>query len=812
MRRQGVHPPSARPPRGLRAARDRFARLLMIVAILGGLFGAVWPALGQGSGLPSLPGLPKHASAAKATDATSAASAPAAVNEPKERERLLSEIAEIRAWSNQLTDGGDEGLVSAGITREEIEQAARKLTQWAIANEGKLRALDGMEGARAELAAVQAAQGGLTGPGGKPPFSILMVDDWARDADARRTKIAALEASTRMAERELVRLGEATKKTGSDVRRLEEAARTASPPDQAAANWRLKAAQWAGNAEGATMAAVVADQQWTRDKIALEQALMEVQTRKLAAVAGQVKFSVQDMEQVRRIEQSRRAQLEKDHAQAVNSVQQRTRESDAATSALQGLLAAQPPAPQELIVVAEARLRAARTALETARRDVEMLSSLETLSSAALVLWGWRFDALNAADAAGRIAATTALRKGLEDVRVWKAFASGQISVIQSELAEQAARQERSDLSPDVQRYETAAANALNQRALRMQQLLDEIDRIDRTVRRWLDEFKGEVKDLPWSEQAALTWSKVHDVAQSVWRFELFAVEDTVDVQGRKVAISRGVTVGKSIGAALLFIFGYLLAARLARHLERMLVSRFGVGAAQARTVRRWVLALVASVLLVLTLNLAQIPLTVFAFMGGALAIGVGFGTQTIIKNFISGLILLMERQIRVGDIVDIDGTTGTVTEVNLRSSTIRSFDGIAAIVPNSNLLEGKVTNWTMSDPRVRRVVRVGVSYGSPTDEVARRLLECATRHGLVLKDPEPQVLFEDFADSALVFALFFWIDLGSGTAGPKVMSDLRFMIEKSFAEGGISMPFPQRDVHLDTSRPVQVELTRQSA
>lgn len=230
MWRQGVHPPSARPPRGLRAARARFARLLMIVAILGGLFGAVWPALGQGSGLPSLPGLPKPASAAKATDATSAASAPAAVNESKERERLLSEIAEIRAWNNQLTDGADEGLVSAGITREEIEQAARKLTQWAIANEGKLRALDGMEAARAELAAVQAAQGGLTGPGGKPPFSILMVDDWARDADARRTKIAALEASTRMAERELVRLGEATKKTGSDVRRLEEAARTASPP------------------------------------------------------------------------------------------------------------------------------------------------------------------------------------------------------------------------------------------------------------------------------------------------------------------------------------------------------------------------------------------------------------------------------------------------------------------------------------------------------------------------------------------------------------------------------------------------------
>ena len=132
--------------------------------------------------------------------------------------------------------------------------------------------------------------------------------------------------------------------------------------------------------------------------------------------------------------------------------------------------------------------------------------------------------------------------------------------------------------------------------------------------------------------------------------------------------------------------------------------------------------------------------------------------------------------------------------------------------MPNSTLLEGKVTNWTMSDPKVRRIVRVGVAYGSPTDEVARRMLECAQRHGLVVKSPEPQVMFEDFGDSNLVFGLYFWIDVQAGTSGQVVMSDLRFMIEKSFAEGGISMAYPQRDVHLDATRPLQVELTRRAA
>jgi len=792
-------------------ATARLAGVAAAFAIAVGLLGAPLPARSQGSGVPTLPGLPKLTKPGPAASAASSATASASSSNPdKERERLNSELVEVRGWNDQLSDGDAPVAVPDGISKDEIAQAVRKLTQWIIANEGRLRALAGIETARAELAAIHAVESAWSGPGGKPPYSILMVDDWARDAESRRIKIASMEAANRVGERELARLGEASKQAGSMVRRLEEAARTAKGPDQAAAAWRVKAAQWAEKAEGATLGAIATDRQWTTDKIAIEQAHLELLTRKLGAVAGQVSFTAEDLEQVRRIEQTRRAHLDKESVQATAAVQQRTREFEAAGLALQKLRGAQPPATQEALDVAEARQRAARTALDTSRRDIEMLANLESLSAATLALWKLRFDALNATDADRRREATAALRKGLEDTRVWRAYASGQIAVVQSELAEQAIRRERLGQSPEMVRYEAAATDSLNQRALRMQQLEDEIDRIERALHRWVDEIGGTVRELPWSERAALVWSQIRNASRAVWQFELFSVEDTVDLQGQKVTISRGVTVGKSVGAALLFIFGYLIAARLARRLERALSSRFGVGAAQARTVRRWALTLVAFILLVLTLNLAQIPLTVFAFMGGALAIGVGFGTQTIIKNFISGLILLMERQIRVGDIVDIDGTTGTVSEVNLRSSTIKGFDGIAAIVPNSTLLEGKVTNWTMSDPKVRRIVRVGVAYGSPTDEVARRMLECAQRHGLVVKGPEPQVMFEDFGDSNLVFALYFWIDVQAGTSGQVVMSDLRFMIEKSFAEGGISMAFPQRDVHLDTTRPLQVELARQ--
>jgi small-conductance mechanosensitive channel len=354
--------------------------------------------------------------------------------------------------------------------------------------------------------------------------------------------------------------------------------------------------------------------------------------------------------------------------------------------------------------------------------------------------------------------------------------------------------------------------DALRQRAASAQLLRDATDRLERTFRRWLAEADLERGDRPWQERIADGWASAVSVARQVWTFELFEIDDTIEANGQKVTVSRGVTVGKSVGALLLFVVGYWVAARLARKLEAVLVRRSIVQPAPARTARRWVLALWGFVLVVLTLNLAHIPLTVFAFLGGALAIGVGFGTQTIIRNFISGLIVLMERQVRVGDIVEVDGMTGTVTEVNLRSSTVHGFDGVEAILPNSMLLENRVTNWTRSDRKVRRVVKVGVAYGSPVREVAALLKDCAERHGLVLKAPEPLVLLEDFGESALVFGLYFWIEMDPGISGSVIMSDLRFMIEKRFGESGIVVPYPQRDLHLDASRPLQVELTARAA
>jgi small-conductance mechanosensitive channel len=456
-----------------------------------------------------------------------------------------------------------------------------------------------------------------------------------------------------------------------------------------------------------------------------------------------------------------------------------------------------------------ARLPPPHAAVASSRFETDVLDMLGSVARSTHDLWKLRYDAINSPDAGRRREATARLKEIGERLKPWRDLAEAQLAIVDSAQREQRLRLADAGPTPDTLRYENAIRDSLAHRSATAQRLRDNADRLEHAVSRWILEFEIDEAARPWPERLAGAWATAKLAARQVWNFEMFEVEDTVEAEGQKLTVSRGVTIGKSVGALLLFVFGYWIAARLARRLEQLLVGRFGVEAAPARTTRRWVLALWGVVLAAITLNLARIPLTVFAFLGGALAIGVGFGTQTIIRNFISGLILLMERQVRVGDTVEVEGVTGTVTEVNLRSSTVLADTGVEAIIPNSALLENRVTNWTRTDRRLRRVVRVGVVYGSKARDVADVLKDCADRHGLVLKTPPPFVLFEEFGDNALVFALYFWIEMGPGVSSPAVMSDLRFMIEKRFAEAGIGIAFPQRDIHLTASQPLQVELTR---
>jgi small-conductance mechanosensitive channel len=199
--------------------------------------------------------------------------------------------------------------------------------------------------------------------------------------------------------------------------------------------------------------------------------------------------------------------------------------------------------------------------------------------------------------------------------------------------------------------------------------------------------------------------------------------------------------------------------------------------------------------------------LTAFAFATGAIAIGVGFGAQNIINNFISGWILMAERPIRIGDFIEFDAWQGTVERVGNRSTRIRRIDGVHLLVPNSHLLERTVVNWTLVDQEIRTVVRVGVEYGSPVRQVSNLILQAVTDQAQVKNTPAPGIVFEDFGDNSLVFDAYFWCDVSGEKVLREIRSDVRFRISDLFAENGIVVAFPQRDVHLDTRDPLEVRV-----
>jgi small-conductance mechanosensitive channel len=191
----------------------------------------------------------------------------------------------------------------------------------------------------------------------------------------------------------------------------------------------------------------------------------------------------------------------------------------------------------------------------------------------------------------------------------------------------------------------------------------------------------------------------------------------------------------------------------------------------------------------------AGLDLNRFTLLAGALGVGLGFGLQNIVSNLVSGIMVLLERPVQIGDMVRIGTNEGEIRNIGLRASVIRTWEGAEVIIPNSRLVLDEVTNWTMSDQQRRIEIQVGIAYGSDTDKASDLLLALARDHEDVLEQPEPYVIFSSFEDSSLKFSLRAWI----GRFGDylRVRSELTAAVNKALAEAGITIPFPQQDVHL---------------
>lgn len=264
-------------------------------------------------------------------------------------------------------------------------------------------------------------------------------------------------------------------------------------------------------------------------------------------------------------------------------------------------------------------------------------------------------------------------------------------------------------------------------------------------------------------------------------------------------------SLARLLGALLLFVL-FLLASRVVRRLlGGRIFPRFRIERGLGSTI----LSVLHYVIIVMgawtALAVAGVNLTSLTVVAGLLSVGIGFGLQNIASNFISGIILLFERPIRVGDRITAGDVQGDVKSINLRSTTVITPDNISIIVPNSEFISGQVVNWSHGDRKVRVHVPVGVAYGSDVDLVTKVLLEEASRHTGVLRAPAPEVWFVEFGNSSLNFHLLVWI--ADPVTQPQTISDLNYAIDAAFRRNGIEISFPQRDVHVRAGIPLRVQI-----
>ncbi len=259
---------------------------------------------------------------------------------------------------------------------------------------------------------------------------------------------------------------------------------------------------------------------------------------------------------------------------------------------------------------------------------------------------------------------------------------------------------------------------------------------------------------------------------------------------------------GLSISLADISIFlalvvaAFLLGTVVRKWLSRQILPRTGLSLSVSYAIGRIAGYTVTVLFLLVLLQTIGLNLSALALLGGAIGIGIGFGLQNIITNFVSGLIILFERHINVGDRIDLGDLAGVVTRIRARSTEIRTGDNIIVSVPNSEFVSGRVINWSQGSPEVRFRIPFGVAYGSDIPKLERVLIDMAGKQPGVLSAPPPKLYFEDFGDSSLDFELAVWNR--DNVRNPRgFRSAMRFAIENALRENDIEIPFPQRDLHL---------------
>lgn len=742
------------------------------------------------------------------TKSESKATAPAAAAAPVESaEDIRKQLAAARAQLEAIEAQGESPSdAPPGTPLTEILERVSLARLLASTYEKQLNAMDAIEAAQQRLADARRASESWKGFAEPPPYSILLVDGLRDELEAAKSALSSAEATAALFERLDAKYTPKVKASQSAARLAAEAAdRARGTPSFPVREWEHSLAVLRAAVDGATQVLLQLGLRSAQTEATAATVARDLSNRKLAAVGLKFQLPRADLEKVlaeidarkrtaeRELEQATRAAAAA--AETVSKAELRAAKAGAAPKG--GARARDGELERELAFAREI----AATASQRVFLLREQLLQLEGERGA----WESRAEAINLQDPVRARASYDRLTESLAALRATKQYLEQRLAAVEGRLRDEEAKQRGTAVSDSAASRRMLETLQDRQRDLRA--ALDNSLPLQRLVARFRSDFEDR-------REVSLT-ARVKDrlaagllAARQVWNFELFAIDDSLETpDGKQMTVSRSVTVGKTFGAVLIVLVGYWLISFVLRRIERKVVRGGRANPQSAALARKWILFVVAAILTIIALISAGIPLTAFAFLGGALAIAAGFGLQTLLKNLVSGVMLLVEGPLRLGDLIEVDGIRGRVTEIGIRASTIRSVEGIESMIPNSRFIEGNVTNWTYSNAQTRRTVSIGVAYGSPLRKVAEILAGVLDAQEHVLKDPAPQVYLEEFADSAITFSLTYWVEMTAEVDSRRTKSDLLHSIDRAFEEAGISIPFPQRDVHLSSERPVPVAI-----
>ncbi len=714
--------------------------------------------------------------------------------------------ARIQQWQKEareslarLDDPAATSSLPSGITPADLEKR-RSETEQTILNSGRyLKLLDVTIAESKSLDSARAESTAWVGFKETPPYSILILDELRNEQDAVRGKLSSYESSLAVFQRTLATLLNETKAN-------EEAANKLPVDGDAAVKWKHEASQAKARLFAVRAGLIQTNCEILGYQIERTKTELALLDRKIKLAQSSTRFSDEDLAKIEAATSDRKADLTKEQEAVAKRQKSAATARKQEQTVLDSLLASAPEGAQpDGLDFAKFRVDLANERVDTLESVAEALENLTQLEVIILSSYQERKAYFDEVKPEVRTKSLLALKELLDRLRAWKIFIQNEVTGVSADLSKLDSRYASTDpadpKSPLLvdQRKGKAEKLAVYQRISRS------VEAQLKLLERWVGDFTPREKKTI-NQQLTEFVTDVWDFVKRIWSFEVTSSDEKFEVQGQVFTKKVPVTLGELLRALIFFTIGYAILARLANRIQGGIVRRGHIADAQAKTLRNWAMILAAVFLAIGTLSLLNIPITIFAFFGGALAIGLGFGSQTLIKNFISGIIVLFERKIRVGDIVDVGGLSGSVTEINTRSSVLKGGDGKETLVPNSYFLENRVTNLTLSNRRVRRTLTVRAALGSPPQIVSSILRECVERHGLILKEPVPVITFEDFTDNAYVFTAYYWTEFNDKTNADLVASDIRFMLEKRFAEAEVEFAGAKQDLPARTDQPLQLE------